>query len=261
MRNLEYGVILAAGEATRMKPLSNYYPKITLPILHKPLLIHHFDIMKMSGINKIFIVISKKNRASIQVLLNNHDDDLLDYELVEQQIPRGTGHALMLLEQRLQNKMFLLLLGDEYYNDTECFRSLEKKNTNCLSMGIVEYDNLDQIRSGCNVHLSDNFVSRLAEKPSLEEIQGKWCWDGSVVLDSRIFGPLRELSLETEITGGNICLAKAMQRLLQNAQIEVMKKTCKNINITNDVDFILANLVEFKKKYSTALLADIFEKA
>lgn len=251
MERIEYGVILAAGEGVRMQPLTTYFPKVTLPILDKPLLIHHFDIMKMLGIKKVFIVVQESRKELIETIIDV-DPVGLEYELVIQDFPRGTGHAILPVEDKIDNKRFLLLLGDEYYNDTNSFKEMgAEAGDGDMVMGIIEYDNPENIKAGCNVHLRGSHVARLVEKPKQDEIVGKWCWDGSVVLDSRIFTVLRGMAGEgSPNVKDSLCIVNAMQIMLErDAKIKAVKKRCDNINMTYVSDYMKAGLIEFKKKY------------
>ena len=51
------GVILAAGQGSRMHPFSERRPKPLLPILNRPLLAHQLDQMAQIGIKQVIIVI------------------------------------------------------------------------------------------------------------------------------------------------------------------------------------------------------------
>ena len=50
-------VILAAGEGTRLRPLTITRPKHVLPIAGKPLLEHTLEALKKSGISEVLIVV------------------------------------------------------------------------------------------------------------------------------------------------------------------------------------------------------------
>ncbi len=58
-------MILAAGEGTRLRPLTLERPKSMLPIAGKPLLEHIIDLLKYHGIGEIAINLSYKPQAVI----------------------------------------------------------------------------------------------------------------------------------------------------------------------------------------------------
>ena len=264
MDNIAYGVILAAGEGRRMRPLTAYYAKITLPILDKPLLIHHLEIMKIAGIQKVFIVVSNDNYVLVQECIARYcqSGGKITCEPVIQEALEGTGHALLILEKKLAGKRFLLLLGDEYYHDVDAFNRLSANRNDSRIIGVVEYEDVDRITAGCNVQMEGDCVIRLVEKPAQGQIRGRWCWDGSVVLDATIFETLHELQDSNPSHGkDSLCIVKAMQRLIEKKQsLATLKKKCTNINITTDLDYIEASLIEIRKKYGNEKLVNLFKK-
>jgi len=256
---INFGVILAAGSAVRLQPLSKYFPKLTLPVFDNPLIVHHFNIMKCVGVKKVFIVVSDYNFDVISTILNKVDDINIEYEFVKQNVPNGTGHALWLLKDYLVSSRFLMLLGDEYYNDIGSFSKLKEIDTNDNILGIVEYNDVKNIMTGCNVLYNGEHIQQLIEKPKQAEIKDKWCWDGSVVLNSQIFEILDEMCDEFE-QGiiDQICIVRAMQSMLDlNISIKYFKKYCGNINITYDIDLIKASFIECSKKYDRDFLLSI----
>ncbi len=260
--DIEYGVILAAGSATRLYPLSKYFPKITLPIFDNPLVIHHFNIMKSAGVKKVFIVVSDYSIDVISAVLKKAEELNVEYEFINQSVPNGTGHALWLLKDYLVDKRFLLLLGDEYYNDIGSFSRLSNFGSEDNILGIVEYNNIENIISGCNVIFNDDRVIQLIEKPAKEQISGKWCWDGSVVLKDEIFSILDEMYFEfKKALRKQVCIVQAMQQLLEkDIQIKFLKKHCANINITYDIDLVKACFIECSKKYDKETVLKVLKE-
>lgn len=56
-------IILAAGQGTRMRPLSYYIPKILLPVKGKPVLDYLLDNMESLKVDRVYIVASEHNEA------------------------------------------------------------------------------------------------------------------------------------------------------------------------------------------------------
>jgi len=53
-------VILAAGEGTRMRPLTYTRPKVMLPIANKPILEHLISELSKAGVKDIVLVVGYK---------------------------------------------------------------------------------------------------------------------------------------------------------------------------------------------------------
>ena len=49
-------IILAAGQGTRLRPLTNDKPKCLVELANKPLLDHQLSVLRYTGINDIHVV-------------------------------------------------------------------------------------------------------------------------------------------------------------------------------------------------------------
>ena len=103
-------IILAAGEGSRMRPLTAKRPKVMLPIAGRPLLEHIVMRAKDAGIDRIILVVGY-GAESIKAYFS--DGSILgvniDYAIQDRQL--GTGHALLSAESLSENR-FVVLNGD-----------------------------------------------------------------------------------------------------------------------------------------------------
>jgi dTDP-glucose pyrophosphorylase len=207
--------------------------------------------MKKIGVEKIFIIVSPQNYKLILEILEKDTELDIQYELVVQNFLGGTGHALLLLKDKIAHSRFIVLLGDEYYNDTDSFSLLKSFPPDSNIIGIIEYEDIENITSGCNVIYKDNRVRKLIEKPKETEIVGKWCWDGSAVFMPHIMEILYDMNQTIEKKEKDfLCIVKAMQKMLdRDIPLLFLKKSGININITRDIDLMKSNFLESVKKY------------
>ncbi len=56
-QHINKGVVLAAGDGSRLQPLTSTYPKVLLPIQGKPLICYPIEAMAAAGIRQIAIVV------------------------------------------------------------------------------------------------------------------------------------------------------------------------------------------------------------
>ncbi len=49
--------ILAAGKGERLEPLTDYKPKVMLPICNKPLIEYQIELLRKNGIDEIAVVV------------------------------------------------------------------------------------------------------------------------------------------------------------------------------------------------------------
>ena len=68
--NTPLGVILTGGKATRLRPLSNFYPKSQIPLLNKPLIEYAMDLLAEAGIQDIAIVVGPDDKTTAPLAKN-----------------------------------------------------------------------------------------------------------------------------------------------------------------------------------------------
>ena len=129
--------MLAAGEGKRMHPLTYTQPKVMLPIANKPVLEWNLIHAKQAGITDFLFVVGYKDE---QVRSHFQDGSKwnVHIEYVNQGKPRGTGHAVNMVESFVED--FLVLCGDTMFSTTDIKRIGEQKN----SIGLYNVDNPEE---------------------------------------------------------------------------------------------------------------------
>ena len=103
-------IILAAGEGSRMRPLTASRPKVMLPVAGRPFLEHIIQRAHSAGADSIVLVVGYGEDS-----VRSHFGDgkslgvKIDYAVQDRQL--GTGHALM-AAKGLASDRFLVLNGD-----------------------------------------------------------------------------------------------------------------------------------------------------
>lgn len=124
-------VILAAGEGKRMHPLTFTRPKVMLPIANKPILEWNLLNAKNAGLKEFIFVIGYKSEM-VRDYFGNGDKWNVNIEYVNQGKPRGTGHAINMVQKFVDN--FIVLCGDTIFGAQDIKKFVQKKS----SIGIVE---------------------------------------------------------------------------------------------------------------------------
>jgi UDP-N-acetylglucosamine diphosphorylase/glucosamine-1-phosphate N-acetyltransferase len=111
-------IILAAGKGKRM---GSDLPKVLVPVCGRPMIRYVIDAVRATGINRILVVVGY--RAD---LVRRELADLKDLEFVVQDEQLGTGHAIMMCEDRLvgHEGPVLILAGDSPMVQVSSLRSL-----------------------------------------------------------------------------------------------------------------------------------------
>lgn len=103
-------VILAAGEGTRMRPLTANLPKPLLPVAGKPFLRHTLEAVREAGIREVTILIGWQGHR-IRESFGRGEDLGLSLAYEEQTERLGTAHAIGQLRRHVDGP-FLSVNGD-----------------------------------------------------------------------------------------------------------------------------------------------------
>jgi UDP-N-acetylglucosamine diphosphorylase/glucosamine-1-phosphate N-acetyltransferase len=104
------GVLLAAGEGKRMRPLTRNRPKVMLPVANRPMIEHLVIAARDAGIREMIFVVGYGER---EIRQHFADGSLWDVNIqyTVQRNQRGTADALNAARTHIQEK-FLVMNGD-----------------------------------------------------------------------------------------------------------------------------------------------------
>ena len=156
-------VLLAAGEGTRMRPLTYRRPKPLVPVAGRPIIEHIVGGLASAGVDQICLVIGYLGE---QIEERLGDGTRLGTELtyVWQEEYGGTGAALMLADEFIGKDHFVLGWGDiiiapdNYRRMMQIWR--EEKPDAMLGVNCV-----DDPWEGAAVYVENHQVQRIIEKP------------------------------------------------------------------------------------------------
>ncbi len=149
-------IILAAGEGSRMRPLTNTRPKVMLPIANKPILEHLLIEAKKAGIRE-FIFIVGYHDEQVRDYFGSGDKWEVAISYCTQMRQLGTADALKMAEGLLDGN-FLVINGDIIV-DQKDIKRLTSKSDNAL--GIVK---IEDTRDLGVVEISEGRVVHIYEK-------------------------------------------------------------------------------------------------
>lgn len=108
------GFVLAAGDGTRMRPLTANMPKPLLPVAGKPLLQHMLETLKACRVKQVTILVNP-GRRHIDQQFGDGSDLGLELTYVVQRQPLGTANAVGTARLVLDED-FLCINGDVVVN-------------------------------------------------------------------------------------------------------------------------------------------------
>ncbi|WP_232702150.1 bifunctional sugar-1-phosphate nucleotidylyltransferase/acetyltransferase [Halobacterium wangiae] len=187
-------VVLAAGEGTRLEPLTAVRPKPMLPVANKPLLEHVVEAAADAGIDEVVLVVGYK-RERIQNYFGDGDDWDVDIEYVVQEKQLGTGHAVLQAEDAVGDE-FVVLNGDLIMDGESISRLVERyEATGETVMSVIRSD---QPSAYGVVQLDGNTVTNVVEKPPQYTDPSNLVNAGAYAFDRSIFDVIRRTDSDGE---------------------------------------------------------------
>lgn len=107
-------VLLAAGQGTRMRPLSDRRPKPMLPVGDRPLLARTADAAVAAGATRLILVVGYEAEAVREYFGDEHAGVPVTYAVQPEQ--RGTADAARAATPELTDDPFVVLNGDDLYD-------------------------------------------------------------------------------------------------------------------------------------------------
>ena len=164
------GIILAAGRASRLFPITYAVNKQLLHIYDKPMIYYPLSVLMLSGINEILIITKKEDLSNFKSLLGNgnHLGIKLSYQI--QKKPKGIAEAFIIGEKFISNSNCVLILGDNIFYGQGFSNKLFSAKSKKEGATIFSYPVDDPERYGV-VELDKNkFAKKIVEKPVGQKI-------------------------------------------------------------------------------------------
>lgn len=179
MSKVRQAVIMAGGEGTRLRPLTNTCPKPLLPVLGRPCMEYVIRSLVKAGVEEIFIALGYRSEDVVRVLGDGSELDasiLYAYE----EVPMGTAGAVKLLEARLDDT-FLVGSGDTL-TDANLSQLIDFHfaKSAVATMALTEVEAPEQF--GIVGTAVDGRIERFKEKPKPEEVFSRVINAGTYVM-------------------------------------------------------------------------------
>mgnify|MGYP006275749137 CR=1 FL=1 len=105
-------VVLAAGEGTRLRPLTEDKPKGMVEVNEKPILTHAFEQLADLGADELVVVVGYLKEKIIEYYGDEFEGIPITY--AHQREQNGLAHALLTVEEHIDDD-FMLMLGDNIF--------------------------------------------------------------------------------------------------------------------------------------------------
>ncbi|WP_458188047.1 bifunctional sugar-1-phosphate nucleotidylyltransferase/acetyltransferase [Haladaptatus sp. NG-WS-4] len=199
-------VVLAAGEGTRLRPLTRNRPKPMLPATTRPVLEHVLDALVGAGITHLHLVVGYRGDRVRDHFGSTYRGVSISY--VEQEKQLGSGHALFTARDDVDDA-FLVVNGDQII-DTQMVadvREAFERDYPAATLAVI--DRTDVAEYGAVVMDGDR-VEKIVEKPTSNEY--RMLNAGVYAFDQRIFDAIET----TPSMAGELALTDTLTRLIDS---------------------------------------------
>ena len=175
------GIILAGGEGTRLKPMTDLISKQLLPVYNKPMIFYPLSVLIKAKINDILIITKPHEKDSFSRLLGDGSKWGVNIDYVIQDQPKGIAEAYIIAEDWLNKAKSLLLLGDNLFFGEGLNTIIKKTITKKKGATIFAYQVSDPHRYGVVSFKRDGSIKNIIEKP--KSTRSKWAVTGMYFYD------------------------------------------------------------------------------
>ncbi|WP_135829666.1 sugar phosphate nucleotidyltransferase [Halorussus halobius] len=199
-------VVLAAGEGTRLRPLTRNRPKPMLPAADRPILEHVFDALIAAGIDRLHVVVGYKRDRVQNHFGPTYRNVPVDYVHQDKQL--GSGHALLQARDAVADEDgFLVVNGDQVVERRMVADVLAAFEDDDASATLAVTEQADVSHYGGVVTEGDRVVE-LVEKPDTDDY--RLLNAGVYAFDQTIFDAIEE----TPRVRGELALTDTLVRLI-----------------------------------------------
>ncbi|MEL6307943.1 MAG: glucose-1-phosphate thymidylyltransferase [Chloroflexota bacterium] len=155
-------IVLAAGQGTRLYPVTHTMPKPLVPVANKRLLQYALDNIKNAGITDIGIVVSPG--SPIEGVYGDGSDLGVNLTYIVQEEQLGLAHAAGICRDFIGDDDFAMFLGDNIFQDNMANFIKDFQNSDAeASIALAEVP--DPSRFGIAV-IEDGVIKNTIEKPA-----------------------------------------------------------------------------------------------
>lgn len=178
------GMILGAGEGTRLRPLTSNHPKPMVPVLNRPIMEHIIRLLKRHNITELWC-----NLYYLPDEIQNYFEDGSSLGVhisfkVEEKLP-GTAGGVKNLEQYFDDT-FIVISGDALTDiDLTSAMRFHKERGALATIILTHVEN--PLEFGVVITDEEGRIVRFLEKPSWSEVFSDTVNTGIYILEPRIF--------------------------------------------------------------------------
>ena len=157
-------VVLAVGEGTRLRPLTESRPKALVEVAGKPILVHCLEQLAALGVDGFVVVVGYRAEQVIDYLGDEFRGIPVTYTYQRERL--GLAHALLTAEEYVDGP-FVLLLGDTVFEaNLDAVVARQRSGAVDAALLVEAVPWADASRYGVCLTDADDAVVGVVEKPA-----------------------------------------------------------------------------------------------
>lgn len=156
-------IIMGGGKGTRLKPISDVFPKPLIPIKGKPMVNHVIDYFKSYGLNDFYLTLNYKADLIKAYFSSEENNNKITF--IEEPTFMGTAGSLSLLKEYLN--------GDFIISNCDCLVKIDipdairQHKENSTDLTVITSIQNHQVPYGVIEYENGGRITKIDEKPML----------------------------------------------------------------------------------------------
>jgi len=200
------GVIMAGGNGTRLKPVTNVTSKQLLPVYDKPMIYYPLSTLMSIKIQDVLIITTSQDIDNYRRLLGDGKKWGMNIQYEIQTQPNGIAEAFVVGKKFIGSSPSVLILGDNLFYGNNLVELLDVANNDINNATIYAYKVNDPERYGVVEFDKNHNALSIEEKPL--EAKSNYAVTGIYFYDKNACNYVKELTPsgrgELEITDLNL---------------------------------------------------------
>jgi len=196
------GILLAAGQGTRLMPATLPLSKPLLPLYDKPMIYYPLETLVRLGIKEILFIIQESDVPVFQKTFGTGDELGLTFQYQIQKVQRGIADAYLIAKDFLGDSSSVLALSDNIFLGEKYFdfanaalKKMQVLGGSVFGLSVPNPENFGVIELN-----SDNKIIGIEEKPLMPKsnfiIPGLYFFDGEATELAKQLKPSQRGELE-----------------------------------------------------------------
>lgn len=240
MPHVTQALLLAAGEGSRLRPLTDYAPKPLLPIDGRPVIGTLVQQLVRAGVGELVVVIGPSG-ALLREYLDRHAPDGCSCSFVEQPVANGSAdairHGLAALDASLPS---LIAACDTVWNDDDVTAMLDThaRLEPMVTMAARRWP-LEQLpHRSCLTLGDDGRILQVLEKPRPDQVTSALSGSPLYVVEPAFWPYVEAVEPGPH---GKLELASALQAAIEAGDVVQSVEVHATRDLTRPLDLLRAN--------------------